>query len=91
MQCRSSEMQRRSAPARKIVARPTSMVIASVLLGMAASASHSQDKPPPLRRYVGSPDYPALLKDPIVQPKRYGAGRHPVERAHHRVREGTEL
>ena len=62
-------MQRRSSPARGIFATWTSTFIATVLLGVVASASHGQDKPPPLRRYVGSPDYPALLKDPIVQPK----------------------
>jgi hypothetical protein len=62
-------MQRRPSPPRQIVAMRTSALIAAVLLGMVASASQAQDKPPPLRRYVGSPDYSALLKDPVVQPK----------------------
>jgi hypothetical protein len=62
-------MQCRSSPARRIFVTRTSAFIASVLLGVTAFASHAQDKPPPLRKYVGSPDYPALLKDPVVQPK----------------------
>ena len=43
--------------------------IGAVLLAVVGSAALAHHKPPPLRRYVGSPDYPALLKDPIVQPK----------------------
>ena len=62
-------MQRRSSPARQIADPWTSAWIAAVLLALVGSAAQAQDKPPPLRKYVGSPDYPALLKDPIVQPK----------------------
>jgi hypothetical protein len=32
----------------------------------AAGAAHAQSTPP-LRKYVGSPDYPALLKEPAVK------------------------
>jgi len=35
---------------------------------LAADAAQAQGAPP-LRKYVGSPDYPAMLKDPLVQPK----------------------
>ena len=37
-------------------------------LWLVTDATHAQSTPP-LRKYVGSPDYPAMLKNPLVQPK----------------------
>ena len=42
--------------------------IASVMLTLAAATAQAQNTPP-LRKYVGSPDYPALLKEPAVKAK----------------------
>jgi len=38
-----------------------------VILALVAGTAQSQDKAPALRRYVGSPDYTALLKEPTVK------------------------
>jgi hypothetical protein len=40
--------------------------IAVGALALTAAAVQAQS-PPPLRKYVGSPDYPALLKEPTVK------------------------
>ena len=40
-------------------------LIALILLS--AATVDAQDKAPPLRKYVGSPDYPALLREPTVK------------------------
>ena len=42
--------------------------IATVTLTLAAMTAQAQTTPP-LRKYVGSPDYPALLKEPAVKAK----------------------
>ena len=42
--------------------------IASVMLTLAAATAQAQNTPP-LRKYVGSPDYPALLKEAAVKAK----------------------
>jgi hypothetical protein len=46
----------------------TARVSSLAVLWLVAVAAQAQATPP-LRKYVGSPDYPALLKDPLVQPK----------------------
>jgi len=47
---------------RRLVALAAAACIAAPLTAPAQST-------PPLRKYVGSADYPAMLKDPLVQPK----------------------
>ena len=42
--------------------------IATAILTLAATTAQAQNTPP-LRKYVGSPDYPALLKEPAVKAK----------------------
>jgi hypothetical protein len=37
------------------------------LAALLAATAQAQDKAPPLRKYVGSPDYTALLKEPNVK------------------------
>lgn len=39
----------------------------SAAITVLAGATAQAQNPPPLRKYVGSPDYPALLKEPAVK------------------------
>lgn len=49
---------------------------AALALTLAATLAQAQTTPP-LRKYVGSPDYPALLKEPAVKAKLQGlVGKH---------------
>jgi len=41
--------------------------VALALLVLGVGASQAQTTPPALRRFVGSPDYPALLREPKIE------------------------
>jgi len=53
----------RSSPAR------LQATIAIAVVALATTTAQAQSSTPPLRKYVGSPDYPALLKEPAVKAK----------------------
>lgn len=44
-------------------------LFAAATMALAALSAQAQGNMPPLRKYVGSPDYPALLKEPAVKAK----------------------
>lgn len=43
------------------------LIVVALAAAMWAGTAQSQDKAPALRRYVGSPDYTALLKEPAIK------------------------
>ncbi len=57
----------RDSPAQLDRARAGFLPLAALLAWCACSAAQAQGGKAPLFKYVGSPDYPALLKEPAVQ------------------------
>ena len=49
------------------MSRHTVLLAIGILALAIATAAVRAQTPPPLRKYVGSPDYPALLKEPAVK------------------------
>ena len=67
MSLRSHDVTRTHPPSLS-TATSSQWSIAALALALAATTVQAQTTPP-LRKYVGSPDYPALLKEPGVKAK----------------------
>jgi len=59
----------RSQRSRRLTDPVLQVSIAAAWMALAATTAQAQGNAPPLRKYVGSPDYPALLKEPAVKAK----------------------
>jgi hypothetical protein len=64
----SDDMNRNRQPSRSTPVRLQASIAIAVAT-LAAMTAQAQNSAPPLRKYVGSPDYPALLKEPAVKAK----------------------